>query len=66
MGEEKKSLKGGRQLKKKQAYYLGKLVRLYCPGLYSKPVYDKEGRFIPYKIIIPKIGNIGEKEDKDV
>ena len=45
-------------MKDKKAHYLGWLVRLYCPSLYGCPVYDRNGRFIPYKISVPKVKEI--------
>lgn len=46
----------------KNARYLGELIRFYCPSLYGKPVYDKKGKFIRYKIIVPKVSLISAKE----
>lgn len=50
----------GKPRNKKVAYYLGELVRFYCPGLYGKPIYDDKGHVIPYVITIPKIGELKE------
>ena len=46
----------------KKARYLDELTRFYCPSLYGKPVYDKDGNFIRYKIIIPKLKPISAEE----
>ncbi|KKN73816.1 hypothetical protein LCGC14_0396180 [marine sediment metagenome] len=46
----------------KKARYWGELVREICPDLYGKPVYDKDGNFIPYKMVVPKIARLTVKD----
>ncbi len=47
---------------KRNARYWGSLIRDVCPSLYGKPIYDKKGNFIPYRIIVPKVALIEPKE----
>ena len=47
---------------RKQEYYLGELVRFYCPSLYGEPVYGKDREFISYIITRPKIGYVKGEE----